>query len=530
MRCLFQELGITTYIRGSWSRRFKHWEQMSPVGYNLSNICPECSSYSAEKLAAPNGDPENGAAQYANQDDGGMSRQGLPNVCGTDDYTTCSYGDNMVEKLLAQDCPGGLTAADFVTFADFARHCFGSSNAANEYFGSMMGYGYLLESRENPTQAVGALGMIDADWNGNSVAFYWPHNGPNMLWRKMAARILANNSRIYLNEQATCLDKATDSRASTYPYVVRTTQRNFRAKRVVFGVHPGDFTDTVKGTLGASLAATPEMQAMSDRFEGCSIEMFFPIKWWNPSRSVPTDSFCTDPACDTYTIIDTPAIRNYTEWTYYDPVAGYWFRWNPHPDIQQMNVLRVLPDYCQEPHETFRKGGIPALETRMMRYLRATFEQTGLTVPDPLKVTFSFEPYSYGYMNARSTKTPVQVLAWAKQPAGSEKICFSGEGFEYIELGWQESAAKNSDACFDTALSGLVSTSTRNKWTECRNNAGDRLAANNVPSVTNRCLRLNNEVAIASLAGVEYCPDLAVTAASVSAHDGPHAGDKGHRA
>jgi hypothetical protein len=190
-----------------------------------------------------------------------------------------------------------------------------------------------------------------------------------------------------------------------------------------------------------------------------------------------------------------------------------------------------MPDHCDEFQDTFLARGLAGVRQKMMRYLHDTFDQVaGLHVTEPLKVAYTFEPYAFSRFNARTSLTMDDVTNFAKQPLAGEKICFAGEGFDYLNLGWQHGAVMRSEACFTTALAGLVPTATQNKWRECRNTDHVRLKLDDTDSVSNSCLFLNNEVDTAKLAGIDYCPDLELTAASTSAHDRPHAGDKGVRA
>lgn len=501
MRCLTQEVGEKAEVRGSWFRRPKHWEYISATGYNVTSICPLCWTWSVEKLLAPNGDPAS-KARYASQADG--EKHGLPDLCNGLDYTECSMGDELWLRLLDTSNKTEKQAKDFAIFADYARHRFQSPEAASQYFGLSSGVGYIALSRDTPAGSIAGYEKVYEEWYGPATAFYWPLNGPHMVWKKVAEWAVGNGTRLFLNETATCFDKATDNRASTYKYVVRTNKRNIRAKRVVWATPPGQFVETVKGTLGMTLAARPEMSAVSTPFPQCSVELFFPNKWWAATRSQPTDPFYIDGEGN-FDIIDTPAVRNITEWTFYDAVNGNWFRYIPHSHIREMNLIRFLPDVCEEWNEVYLNGGTFAVEARAIAIMKRLFEPN-LNVTKPLKSAFTYEKFGFGHVNGRTNITTAQIIAFAKMPIAGEAFGFSAEGFQPHETGWQEGAFVGALNLFSApALSGYYTAGAlSNKVSKCSNSNGKKLDVN-TPSISDYCLFLNNERPMWTDAGIDYC-------------------------
>lgn len=80
-----------------------------------------------DKLAAPNGVAGTGGpGVYAFQTNGGQERQGLPDLCGEQDYTGCSYADELtiylleepsvdiVPPILFHPCPGHVIETSLV--------------------------------------------------------------------------------------------------------------------------------------------------------------------------------------------------------------------------------------------------------------------------------------------------------------------------------------------------------------------------------------------------------------------------------
>lgn len=238
-------------------------------------------------------------------------------------------------------------------FADYMRNAFKSSEGSNDYF-YMTGDGYILNGQDVPVQAEAGYDFLNADWNSESVGFYWPGNGPAIMWNDIYDILVARGVRFYLNETVDCFDLRAPANEDV-PFILRTDKRLVYAERVVWATTAGQMTEWVKGGLGVNMSSQDEMKAMATPFGQCSIELFYEDLWWKPDRSVPTDPFCLDPLCESIGIDDTDGIRNYTEWTYYDSQNGIWFRYMPTPNIQAMKLLRVLPDFCQEWEETFQR-------------------------------------------------------------------------------------------------------------------------------------------------------------------------------
>lgn len=547
-RCLGQQFQRTSYIRSGFLTRFKYYEFLDH-GFNVTSVCERfddlgngtivrslCASFSIEEKIAPNGiplAPEDDARYPVHPD----HPHGLPRVCPDGlDYTECSYGDEITFSRIFSPTDS-ISPENYATFADYVRDITASPQAAIDYFFIHSGVGYILTPPAYPVQGLAGFQYLEADFFGPAAFWVWPRGGPNMILRDMAESIEEHGARFFMEERAECFDRATDAQATQLPWVIRTDKRNVRAERVVWAIPAGSFQEAVKGTLGQELSEREEMKAVGDRFPQCSIDLFFDEKWWLPERSQITDLHCVpsgDDPCVDLTVNDTVGanVRDFVEWTFYEPDSGFWMRYMPTPDIQEMNLLRILPDHCEEWNDAFLQRGLEGVRERAMQLLRLYFLKLVIpnpdvvdpvpqdptahptTIPEPLAVNFTYERQGFSHFQAESSATIQEVLDFARTPLGdNDRVCFASESFQWVTDenwaggGWIEGAFEGATECFEgPALEGFSTAEERTSWGRCSNSQGAELSFESEQSSPNRCLFLDNETPIFTLAGVNYCP------------------------
>lgn len=172
--------------------------------------------------------------------------------------------------------------------------------------------------------------------------------------------------------------------------------------------------------------------------------------------------------------------------------------------------------------------GIDGIKNKVVNYFGFVFGTPDAFVtapPDPIQVNYTFEKFGFSHFNAKTNKTPDEVIAFAQAPLGDLKTCLVGESWQWgsdYGPGWQESAIAGVHNCFRTggALSDLISSVVRHNiskyWSTCQNTDGDTLSP--FEGFDDRCLQLDNEIALADLADYSYCVD-EILSLSVSPSD-----------
>jgi hypothetical protein len=506
MRCLAQTMGIKSY-----SRHVPMNNEYLAREYNVTNVCPECYLDpntllygSQERYLAPNGIAPVPGMAYPVQLAG--LNEGLPADCcsPSQNYTQCSYMDCLFNKLVYISNKDKADITNVGSFEEWAYERTGS-DAAKRYFGSQLGYYYELMQPQIPVQARAGYDYLYSDWNAPWAGTLYVEGGPQQIWKGVNATLaVRSNYKFMQNETVTCFDNATDALAATYPYVLRTSKRNVRAKRVLFGISPYDFVENIGGTRGLQIAAQLTNMGLAEPYAQCTADLFYATKWWKPARNQCTDGVCFDPVYGAH-----PNITNATGWTFYDTSNGFWLRWIPTPSRNQMNMVRFYPDSCENWIAVYKARGEAGIARDITAHLRTLFAGV-MDVPDVLRAGFNYEPAAYSYISARAppSVTYQSLLDYCKAPAGNEKIAFITEQCDWLNSGWEEGAANVVRNAFDgPALADLNTNAIRAEWDQCTNTRDGRtLRANDLNRLVDECYLLGTETHILDYYGMNYCP------------------------
>lgn len=495
MRCLAQEMGVESYSRNiPWNNEY------IDRGYNVTNVCEECyedgtllyDSY--ERYLAPNGiAPIEGMKYPVNKEDG-VSPAGLPNCCEEgDNYTVCSYMDCIFDRIVYPDKKGLDDLDKAGSFAEWAYRQT-DSGLIGDYFGKMIGYYYTHFQKHMPYQAKAGYDYLNYDWNAPWGGVLFVQNGMQQIWLGVANLLQGlPKYNILLNETATCIDKNIYN-----DYVVRTDKRNIVAKKLVLGMSPYDFVNTMKGGVVATTISNKlNNMGVTDGFLQCTLNIFFNTSWWVPYRGQCTDGLCHDPKYK-----DHPNITKVTGWTLYETNTGFWFRHVPTPDRVQMHMLRFFPDQCEEYVASYKQLGKEGLKNIVMTHIHKLLDGV-IPVEEPLDIAFNYESAAYSYISARAPKsTTVDSLkSFAKNPYDGG-LCFVSEQFDFLHSGWQEGAAHMVKQCFDSALKVY---NNPNTWDQCTNKNDGKKFTINSPSLTDECYMLKGEYHTLDYYGLDYC-------------------------
>lgn len=505
LRCMGQEVGMVTMKRGTTGIYYETFLRgVNTTGYqcygdstpSASATCPFGEPY--EFFVAPNGGSPSTANTYA-----------LPaGLCGSKDWTQCSYIDRIMAGLLL---PANIktisTAEDFKAYVTRIY-----SADTHAYFTDIIGDYFQGASAR---VVVEYLVYDNAYPYGHLTVM---HGGPQVgLWNRVARLIKRNGTRIDLGTSIKTVSRvAQDSPAfgSGYRIAATSVSSNVRylAKRVILAF-PAGHVASMAGDIVNELQAAPFLQS-TNAVRACTWNAFFPSKWWQQNRRQCNYAWCA--AAKNFTLTDRGL--DYMHWTHLDPSSGDdslgFVQFMPTPERQQANLLRVFyeEETCAYLEMLSANGNGNASVTReIMRRLNARFgaELGSAGVPNPVFAFFHSESFAYAKILAGATFTPTELVQWAVQPLPGVPLAFASESFNPNDSGWQEGAARSAHSALGgPVFRDLISATTLTQLARCRANVSTNnrfLDAGNKNSGNDVCLLLRNEYHMRDLAGYAYC-------------------------
>lgn len=530
LRCVAQELGVVGWARQAGSNLQVRYNGFNATPATIVEFLNSAGGTQYIPYLYPNGNP-----QFS------KSHIQMPDFCANPycseqeagDWKVCDPEWEMFCRLTANV----NNAVDGPALARFSDYMLATLNYSAEAVRVSNELVYLAELPIN-VRAQNALEFLDADWNvGTGPRLTVIKGGPQKIYIAMKQRIQTNpNYSFKMGETVVCLDEATDSQSSTYPFVLRTDKRNVRAKRVLFATPGGQFNQLVAGSMGTSLGKSEAIRATANSTAASTVNLFFASKWWLPSRSVvnrgtwqysssPTGGLTIaglkvqadgDLVCDRdnreYACNKTlfEQYRKYTHWTMMGDTLPTFVQYLPTPERQQANLLRVFfdDDQAENIREIFDRSGTAGVQEFVMNLLRIQLPDIK-NIPNPLKTVWKYEQFGYAHVDPYTSLSNSEIRDFAKTPIANRKISFASESFNFMQWGWQQAAVDIAKQAFQPggALAGLLSNAVMANWGKCTSkqpagtySGGRVLDFGADDSWNDPCLLLSNEIDFRDLA------------------------------
>ena len=489
LRCMAQELFVPSVARGSVGT---YWEGYAR-GVNFTgracygtapNTGPaSCAAGLPSGRVAPNGD----LAAYAG-----------PDLCNGQDWRACSYDDAIIETLKNPNNANTIKRGEL--FSTYSKRIIGVE--ASQYATDLGGYVYGYTA---PADAKGYVEYLKYDSTFPYGAIHMSVGGPIRMWDKVHAALIANGTRVFLNERVTTGDYSTGNTAKTHRFTVTTNLgTKYIAKRVVLAV-PAGAARQLGGTAFSRIAASGVVQK-TGQTHACTYNAFYPNKWWHPVKSQCMFGYCA--IARNWTTDNNATIR--TSWMNFLIQAGWggFVQYVSTPERNASNLVRIFADDhdCDEMDAIYAAGGIDAVTDEIHNRLRDTL--TNDVIPDPVSAVYSSEKFAYWLPGSGTDFTATQAISYAKEPIRGEKICLASESYYGLDSGWQEGAAKSAHSCLKgPVFTDVISNGEVARFERCTNAATGRQldVSNNQQTGNDVCLLLFNERHMRDLAGFNVC-------------------------
>lgn len=295
---------------------------------------------------------------------------------------------------------------------------------------------------EYPLDARGYLDYLDEEWDVCCTASY-PVGGMSEFIRGMQREATTDGARIFVSEPVRTIDS--DPMGG---YSITTGEHAVHADRVVIAVPPHAL-QFIEGDVVDRIRDRPEFQAIIG-VEVVTITQWWDRTWWRDVRDPAT------PESHIWRAWTTEHCVNFVEM----PLHAY--------GVDQMVTRSVYDDDLSCVNfwqETYRAGGVAAIEAEVRRGLEHLFDENGLTapssvdVPMPVRTHYQYWPDAWHWIRAGADVTNQQVFDWAAIPLGEgEQVAMVGEAYHPRRSGWSDGAYKSSINLLNTRYGMSLST------------------------------------------------------------------------
>jgi hypothetical protein len=498
LRCLGQKLGMKTHKRGTMGA---YWEIFNK-GYNLT-------AYQCTGKNTPTGNAE---CVVGNNFESGIAPNSpfyepvysnLPEVCGMDSWTECSYWNQFYAMLV--DPANIATAPASESFYDYGARILGSD-----------GMKYFIDNLGDYFKGASARWAVDyLNYDGNyaygSVSMV--HGGPQQaLLSRMAHQMQKNGTRIYLNSRIADISFSTGEDIPHGTWVLTsTTNVKYRVKRLALAFPPGHL-ENMTGTAVNVLKASPYVKG-TGATKACTFNAFFSHKWWLPYARI-----CHAGLCAFFFEYNdmTQAGFDYTAYQLQILNVGEdsipFVQYIPTPERQTGNLLRFFfeNEECAHLDDIMNEHGTSGVQEEIMRRLRLVYNEV-LEIPDPVEGFYSSEELAYTLLKAGVTFNYTQHNQYAANPIPGYPIVWATEAFRSQDFGWMEGAARSAmSALKGPVFAGLTDHEELDAYTTCTGpipegeEEGPVLRPDD-GSGNLGCLLLEHEYSLRDLAGYEWC-------------------------
>lgn len=281
---------------------------------------------------------------------------------------------------------------------------------------------------EYPLDARGYLDYLDEEWDVCCTPSY-PVGGMSEFIRGMEREATADGARIFVSDPVRTIDA--DPAGG---YALTTATHAVHAARVVIAVPPHAL-QFIEGDIVERIRETPEFQAI------IGVEVVTVTQWWDEAwwREV------HDPA--------TPEGHLWRAWTTEHCVNFVEMPLHAY-GVDQRVTRSVYDDDLSCVNfwqETYRSGGVAAVEAEIQRGLTHLFDENGLTapadvtVPTPVRTHYQYWPDAWHWIRAGADVTNQEIFDWAPIPLGEgEDVAMVGEAYHPRRSGWSDGAYKSS--------------------------------------------------------------------------------------
>lgn len=499
MRCLAQEVGTIMVVRGTPGTFFEvkakgiNATAYQCFGSSIPTGPAECDTVSPwESVLAPNG--EDTSSPYGND---------LPNPCGAKDWRSCSYTDEYFKMLLSASNVNTITQGE--SLGQYIYRILGVNGGT--YFSEMFGYSYL-----NDQDARLLIEHFNYDNTFAYGAIHMAHGAPQVgTWNRVAKLLISNGTRIFLNHRIQSMN--TNSNGNYVLLTSGTSPTTITAKRLVMAFPPSHI-NSMSGSVADTLRQSPYV-SFAKPIHACTWNAFFPTRWWKKHTSTCNIGYCATGSRSFN--LSGYARENFMAWNYQDATPSAtridFIQYVPTPERKEGNLLRYF--FEQEACDTFdaiyaSSGALGVQKELMSRTRVALSAAIDKSIPDPVEAYYSSEKFAYASFAPGAPFTASQLSLFAAEPMPGKKICFASEGFNILDWGWQEGAAKSAHNCLKgNVFNDVISNSVIQSFERCRANissgANRYLDIGNKNSGNDACLLLRNEYHMRDLANYTTC-------------------------